>query len=484
MLNFIKNQLRTFNDEAVIHALKLSFYVSLFIITYGAFFSGFQIVDEFEHLHASWLVSEGFIPYRDFFEHHHPLLWYVSAPIVNLFYNNVIIFYFMRGVAILASLATLFYVYKIALFYTDKNGAWLAVILSQCNIFMAYNFYQFRPDNFMNLSFIMGIYYWFCYLQNKNIKSLIYSFMAFLISLLFLQKIGFMLLVVEGILLVLIITKKMSLKNVILAAIPAICCLGLFIGYFIIKGVGYEYFALNFRFNQALVYYFERGAFWKPNILFSVYGLGIIGVLFMYKKSNIFFKIISVLYIAEFLMRGFYFAPHPNYYTLLVILFALTISLFSKYLFQKKKILGILLIIAIFINFGAILNKLITTSEKYNSFNHYKLAKYVHQNSDKDDLIMNGYDKNFNIYRKDANYYWFGLDMLIPVMEQEFGFKKLIDINEVILTQKPKFIYTQNIVDLKALRTYGETKYAQVYIPELLQALYKPTPFDSLAELK
>ena len=161
----------------------------------------------------------------------------------------------------------------------------------------------------------------------------------------------------------------------------------------------------------------------------------------MYKKSNIFFKIISVLYIAEFLMRGFYFAPHPNYYTLLVILFALTISLFSKYLFQKKKILGVLLIIAIFINFGAILNKLIATSEKYNSFNNYKLAKYVHQNSDKDDLIMNGYDKNFNIYRKDANYYWFGLDMLIPVMEQEFGFKKLIDINEVILTQKPKFIY-------------------------------------------
>ena len=121
MLNFIKKQLKTFNDEAVIHALKLSFYVSLFIITYGAFLSGFQVVDEFEHLHASWLVSEGFIPYRDFFEHHHPLLWYISAPIVSIFYDNVIIFYFMRGVTILVSFATLFYVYKIALFYTDKN---------------------------------------------------------------------------------------------------------------------------------------------------------------------------------------------------------------------------------------------------------------------------------------------------------------------------------------------------------------------------
>ncbi len=484
MLKFIKNQLNSFNNEAVIHALKLSFYVSLFIMTYGAIFSGFQIVDEFEHLHASWLISKGFIPYRDFFEHHHPLLWYISAPIVSLFYDDAIIFYVMRIFAISISLVTLFYVYKIALFFTDKKGAWLAVVLSQCNIFMAYNFYQFRPDNFMNLFFVIGVYYWFCYLQNKNLKPLVYSFMAFLISLLFLQKIGLILFIIECVLLVLIITKKMNIKDVAIAAIPAICCLGIFIAYFIIKGIGYEYFALNFRFNQALVYYFERGAFWKQNLLFSIYGLGIIGILFMYKKSNIFFKIISILYIAEFLMRGFYFAPHPNYYTLLVILFALTISSFSSYFFQKKKILGILLIITIFINFGAILNKVIVTSEKHNSLNHYKLAKYVHEHSDKDDLIMNGYDKNFNIYRKDANYYWFGLDMLIPVMEQEFGFKKLIDINEVILSQKPKFIYTQNIVDLKALRTYGETKYAQIYIPELIQLFYKPTPFDSLAELK
>ena len=127
--------------------------------------------------------------------------------------------------------------------------------------------------------------------------------------------------------------------------------------------------------------------------------------------------------------------------------------------------MGMLLIICIFINFGSIFNRLVISSEKHNSYNHFKLADYVHKNSDKNDLIMNGYDKNFNIFRKDASYYWFGLDMLIPVMEQEFGIKKLIDINEVILSKKPKFIYTQNIIDLRALRTYGETKYSQIFIP-------------------
>ena len=484
MRNIIKNQLNNFNDNSIIHALKLSFYVSLIIMLFGAIFSGFQIVDEFEHLHASWLVSQGLTPYRDFFEHHHPLLWYISSPIVNLFYDKAIIFYIMRLFSFASSLVLLLYVYKLALFFTDKKGAWLAVVLTQCNIIMAYNFYQFRPDNFMNLFFLIGIYYWFYHIKNKELKQLIYSFLAFSISVLFLQKIGLQLVVIEFLLLILIFAKKMKIKDIIIASIPAICCLAFFIFYFIIKDAGYEYFALNFRFNQALVYYFERGAFWKQNIIFSIYGLGLIAILYAYKKGNIYFRLVSAIYFAEFFMRCFYFAPHPNYYTLLVVLFALVLSFFSNLFFEKNKLMGMLLIICIFINFGSIFNRLVISSEKHNSYNHFKLADYVHKNSDKNDLIMNGYDKNFNIFRKDASYYWFGLDMLIPVMEQEFGIKKLIDINEVILSKKPKFIYTQNIIDLRALRTYGETKYSQIFIPELLTTLYKPTPFDSLAQLK
>lgn len=52
--------------------------------------------DHAEHLHASWLVWQGEVPYRDFFEHHHPLLWYIAAPMVALFYKNVMIFYVAR----------------------------------------------------------------------------------------------------------------------------------------------------------------------------------------------------------------------------------------------------------------------------------------------------------------------------------------------------------------------------------------------------
>ena len=56
--------------------------------------------DEKEHLYASFLITKGFVPYRDFFEHHHPLLWYLFSPIVWLFSNSENVLYAMRCVCL------------------------------------------------------------------------------------------------------------------------------------------------------------------------------------------------------------------------------------------------------------------------------------------------------------------------------------------------------------------------------------------------
>jgi hypothetical protein len=44
----------------------------------------FLQMDEFVFVRAAWLVSEGQVPYRDFFEHHTPLFYGLLAPIVGL----------------------------------------------------------------------------------------------------------------------------------------------------------------------------------------------------------------------------------------------------------------------------------------------------------------------------------------------------------------------------------------------------------------
>jgi 4-amino-4-deoxy-L-arabinose transferase-like glycosyltransferase len=42
--------------------------------------------DELEHLHTAWLIFEGQLPYRDFFQNHTPLLYFFLAPLF-LFYD-------------------------------------------------------------------------------------------------------------------------------------------------------------------------------------------------------------------------------------------------------------------------------------------------------------------------------------------------------------------------------------------------------------
>lgn len=42
-------------------------------------------LDEFEHLHGAWLVSNGQTPYTDFFQHHTPLFYYLGAPLLSWF---------------------------------------------------------------------------------------------------------------------------------------------------------------------------------------------------------------------------------------------------------------------------------------------------------------------------------------------------------------------------------------------------------------
>jgi len=41
--------------------------------------------DEFEHAHAAWCVSQGMLPYKDFFEHHTPWYYYALRPFFHWF---------------------------------------------------------------------------------------------------------------------------------------------------------------------------------------------------------------------------------------------------------------------------------------------------------------------------------------------------------------------------------------------------------------
>src|SRR5262249_11890352 len=55
--------------------------------------------DELEHLHAAYLVSLGDVPYRDFFEHHGPVFYYLLAPLFWIFGPTLPLLWVGRGLA-------------------------------------------------------------------------------------------------------------------------------------------------------------------------------------------------------------------------------------------------------------------------------------------------------------------------------------------------------------------------------------------------
>jgi len=62
--------------------------------------------DEVEHLHVSWLVAQGLTPYRDFWQNHSPLFWYLLAPAVAAFQSaSVLVFARILAAALFLAVA-------------------------------------------------------------------------------------------------------------------------------------------------------------------------------------------------------------------------------------------------------------------------------------------------------------------------------------------------------------------------------------------
>ena len=63
----------------------VSVYVNVMVLVHVPTANG----DSVEHIHSSFLVALGYVPYRDFFQHHNPLMWFIFAPVTWFFRYDV-----------------------------------------------------------------------------------------------------------------------------------------------------------------------------------------------------------------------------------------------------------------------------------------------------------------------------------------------------------------------------------------------------------
>jgi hypothetical protein len=215
-------------------------------------FTRYLNIDEREHLYSSYMIYNGYEPYRDFFQHHHPLLWYLFAPFLTWLKNSPEIWYVLRGLGVIINFGILYFIYKIAFFVgLSKKEALFSSLLYILFEAVWRGGIEFRPDNLALLCFIAGIYYFFRYVKDNNFKRLIVSYILFLLSFMAMQKIVLSLFVMGNIILFLPRDNKNISLEIWCLVVPLYGILG-YVAYLYHIEALKDYFELNWILNLEL----------------------------------------------------------------------------------------------------------------------------------------------------------------------------------------------------------------------------------------
>ena len=464
-------------------------YLYLFVATLMTLYIyGIKITpngDNIEHLNTSWLIWQGYIPYKDFFQHHNPLLWYIFSPLVALLINNFNIFAIFNIISIVAYIGIIF-AQGVILKLNKSNGLSIlfsfAIFISSYSILLATDY---RPDTFMYLFVFLGMFLQFKYREKHQIQSLVISFLFYFISFMFTQKAIFCFLVPGCAILYDIVKKQAPIIHIAYALVLPILLFLLFFSYLYYNDALAIYFKSNFYFNTKIPEIFgETRISLPPMEYFEFYvfvPLGAIAsIYFLFNKGTYIEKFFSYIYIEEAILRIFYFSAFLHYVVFwLMVSVILTVMLFSKLnkIYQITGMLGVIyLIIMCFYNIEMAYKRELEDS-KY--IKGYELAFDVLNPCD---YAINGYYSVYNLKAKSPGYYSILLGQ-IDVLGEKVGIASRDNINKLIEEKKPKLISGEIYWD-----TYWEQRGRRVpaHIPDknIIKKYYYPSKAGSLFILK
>jgi len=150
MIKWIKKDLLTNFIFLQFICLNISF-IGFFVL------KNFIHIDESEHLHCAWLISQGLIPFEDFWQHHSPLLWVLLAPLIGLLKPTAAVFGYSKVFCCIIFILSSWLGWKIAKsIWGDKANLLLYVLLIS-SIFMEGEYFLLRPDLLMVVFLLMGV---------------------------------------------------------------------------------------------------------------------------------------------------------------------------------------------------------------------------------------------------------------------------------------------------------------------------------------
>lgn len=324
--------------------LWLLLLLNLAEVVYLLFTSAQILTDDIEHLHASFLVFSGYVPYHDFFEHHHPLLWYILAPVIGFLpHNTLTTLYIGRLISLAVSLIGGGFVYLIGKrFLGGKTTALFCLNLYFWGAVMsASSLYNIKPDIWMRCCFWGGVYYLFCYFRYCRFRDLQISTLLFCGAFLFLQSCILYFIPLFFILSYFIFKHPQSCKDFLLASIAPLSLLLILCAVLYYAHVWDRYWELNWLYNSLLTKFLHAYPQTYRILFFADLLLLAGGSVFYFcrkKKLNIYYCTLTLLLVSEILQRLFFVSTYFHYYTMMVITASLLAAPLAIKLWPQSRI--------------------------------------------------------------------------------------------------------------------------------------------------
>lgn len=382
--------------------------------------------DELEHIHSAFLISQGKIPYRDFFQHHHPLLWYIYSPIFLLFGESISTLIAIKILSFVIGVINIFLLYFVCKVFI-KDFVWrvLSIVIFTSSIAFLLNGMEMRPDNLMMLFVLLSFNFLQLFFEKATIKFLIISGFSLGISFLFLQKSLFFFVIFNIVLLIFYlkntnISTSKKLRKWLLSAvvfnlfivIPIIIFLLLLIKNNLFQQYYFFNWTLNFNFDEKFVFLKtlqELNFLYVLFFIFYSFSFLIITATLIKQYKKLFideenFKVL-ILFLCNILVCAFLFtvrSPYMQYFLPLTFFGAVQIILAFKNISEQFRILRLAILFLL----------LPLVYPPFPFSREYLFSQQLHEivtvqrlsESEKKNMRVQ-HEKN--IFAHDENYYWF-----------------------------------------------------------------------------
>jgi len=420
--------------------------------------------DELEAVHTAWKILQGERIYVDFFQHHHPLLYFLLVPLLAVFKENVTVLIAIRVVIFCFFSLILFVTYQISVKVFDQTSSYISLILLSTTFIFTTNVIEIRPDVPQTLFGLISILFLLVYFEYKSLKYLVFSSLALVISFLFLQKAIFLVLLVSLILLYKVYKNEIRYHSTCVYLLVFLLVYLPYISYLIYSNSLSNYVMFNWTLN---VNFLSRDSpintlilTYKTNtLIWFYYVLGIIFFTKNFSQKLVNFLSLGLL-ISIFLLQK----AHQQYFMQAIPLVAIMSGYSLNVLHAtSKKMLLVVLLLAIALPCYSLFGGTVGMS---NSSQLQKIS-YVLSITKPDDYVYDG-NALFNIFRKDLDFFWFSVDQgdALTTYSRMTGYQ--YNIYELVEQFKPKVIsnyFIPNMSDPRIAEHYKQSsRYKDLFI--------------------